>query len=45
MHNEFVDGRCFNLYFHNLYEIYCVMYKIHVRNISREDIAMCNLTG
>ena len=45
MHNECVESRCFNQYFHNLDEIYCVMYKIYVRNISREDITMCNLTG
>ena len=45
MHNECVDSRCFNQYFHNLDLIYCVIYKIYVRYISREDITMCNLTG
>ena len=45
MHNECVDSQCFNQYFNNLYEIYCVVYILYVRNISREDITMCNLTG
>ena len=45
MHNECVDSQCFNQYFHNVNEMYCVICKIYVRNISREDITMCNLAG
>ena len=43
--NECVDRQRFNQYFHALSENCCVTSNVCIRNISREDITMCNLIG